>query len=203
MIFKGFLFENSSVAIATSSFCHDILIEENIFRNNTEAAISIFMSEAVIRDNLIYSNHDGVSLGEFSSAELVQNTISHNTPGEGIAAWASGLCDNSVHHNIISFNGIGVSGFCPDDFVCNDIFGNGSNVDPPPFGTNGNIAVDPQFCGVEPQVSGNYFLQSDSPCAPGKHPDEYPCGLIGVRPVGCQDTAVERTTWGAIKAIYR
>jgi hypothetical protein len=60
-------------------------------------------------------------------------------------------------------NGIGVSGFCPEDFECNDIFGNKSNVDPPPFGTNGNIAVDPQFCGVEPQVSSNYFLQSDSP----------------------------------------
>jgi parallel beta-helix repeat protein len=201
---KGFLFENSSLALITSSFCHNIFIEENIFRNNTVAAISIFMSDAVIRGNLIYSNYRGVSLSEWGSAEVSQNTISHNTPGVGISTdGTSGLCGNSIHHNIISYNGIGVSGFCAEDFECNDIFGNGSNVGPPPFGTNGNIAVDPQFCGVEPHVSGNYYLQSDSPCAPGNHPDGYPCGQIGRLPVGCQDTAVERTSWGAIKAIYR
>jgi hypothetical protein len=202
---KGFCLENGSEGLSISVSPEDILIEDNIFRNLTGEAISIeFMSNAVIRGNLIYSNGSGISLHEFSSADIIQNTISHNTPGEGILTdGSSGLCYNPIHHNIISYNGIGVSGFCAEDFECNDIFGNGSNVGPPPFGTNGNIAVDPQFCGVEPQISGNYFLQSDSPCAAGNHPDEYPCGLIGRLPVGCQDTAVERTSWGKIKSIYR
>jgi parallel beta-helix repeat protein len=202
---RGFCFEDASAGLSVAVSNEDILIEDNIFRNITGEAISLeFMCNAVIRGNLIYSNGNGISLHEFSSADIIQNTISHNTPGEGILTdGSSGLCYNPIRHNIISYNAIGVSGFCAEDFECNDIFGNGSNVDPPPFGTNGNIAVDPQFCGVEPQVSGNYFLQSDSPCAPGQHPDGYPCGLIGRLPVGCQDTAVERTTWGAIKAIYR
>jgi hypothetical protein len=216
---KGLIFEGSAnAALGVTDFIgnDDILIEENIFRSNSRAtAISVesifpYMinhnnasSNIVIRNNLIYSNYRGIRISQWAGdVEIYQNTISHNTPGGGIQNedW---ICINTIHHNIISFNEIGVEGFCATDFLCNDIFGNGSNIDPPPFGTNGNIAVDPQFCGVEPQVSGNYFLQSDSPCAPGQHPDGYPCGLIGRLPVGCQDTAVERTTWGAIKAIYR
>jgi len=161
-------------------------------------------SNIVIRNNLIYSNGGGIHIAQWAGdVEMYENTISHNTSGQGIAAVEGWTCSNSIHHNIISYNEIGVDGFCASDFECNDIFGNGSNVDPPPFGTNGNIAVDPQFCGVEPQVSGNYFLQSDSPCAPGQHPDGYPCGQIGRLPVGCEDTSVERASWGRIKSIYR
>jgi hypothetical protein len=218
---KGFLFEDSANGVldVTDLFTNnDVLIEENIFRNNRRGTAiyirSVFpnvigrnnaSSNIVIRNNLIYSNYGGISIGQWTGdIEIYQNTISHNTPGKGIDNEEM-LCGNSVHHNIISYNEIGVDGFgyCASDFLCNDIFGNKSNVDPPPFGTNGNIDVDPQFCGVAPQVSGNYFLQSDSPCAPGKHPDGYPCGLIGAWPVGCKDTAVERTSWGRIKSIYR
>jgi hypothetical protein len=219
---KGFMFEGSaSGALGVTELLQgndDVLIEENIFRNNRAGAISVtsifpdminrssMSPYVVIRNNLIYSNGGGIHIAQWSgNVYICQNTISHNAPGQGVAAVDEWDCSNSIHHNIISYNEIGVDGFgyCASDFLCNDIFGNKSNVDPPPFGTNGNIDVDPQFCGVEPQVSGNYFLQSDSPCAPGKHPDGYPCGLIGARAVGCQDTAVERTTWGAIKAIYR
>jgi len=217
---KGFMFEGcTNGALDAMELLRgndDILIEENIFRSNQGTAISVtsifpdminrssMSPYMVIRNNLIYSNGGGIHIAQWAGVvEIYQNTISHNAPGQGIAAVDGWDCSNSIHHNIISYNEIGVDGFCASDFECNDIFGNDSNIDPPPFGTNGNIAVDPQFCGVEPQVSGNYFLQSDSPCAPGKHPDEYPCGLIGARPVGCQDTAVERTSWGRIKSIYR
>jgi len=69
------------------------------------------------------------------------------------------------------------------------------------FGGEPNFDLDPQFCGVE--SSGNYYLQGDSPCAPGNHPDEYDCGLIGPLPVGCGTVATEQKTWGEIKAIYK
>jgi len=58
--------------------------------------------------------------------------------------------------------------------------------------------VDPQFCGMS--GSENYFLQADSPCAPGHI--EY-CGLIGPLPVGCGTVATEESTWGAIKSLYQ
>ncbi len=64
-----------------------------------------------------------------------------------------------------------------------------------------SFSLDPEFCG-EPG-SGNFYLQSDSPCAPGNHPNGENCGLIGPLPVGCGTVSVEHKTWGAVKAIYR
>jgi hypothetical protein len=84
---------------------------------------------------------------------------------------------------------------------CCDVFGNeggdwvGSISDQ--YGINGNISADPLFC--NPGI-GDFTLHANSPCAPDSNPD---CGLIGAWPVGCADTPVETTTWGAIKAIYR
>ena len=202
-IIGGFTFEGSSGTGLIISMCHDITIEDNVFRNNAGSAINAdFMSGNIkIRNNLIYANGNGIGLYDASgSAEISYNTISHNT-SDGLGT--DGPCSNLLHHNIISYNKVGFSGFCPAQFQCNDIFGNDSNWMPPPTGTNGNIAVDPQFCGVDPKVSGNYLLQSDSPCAPGNHPDAYPCGLIGASPVGCQEVSVEKSSWGAIKAIYK
>ena len=54
------------------------------------------------------------------------------------------------------------------------------------------------FCG-----DGNYYLQSDSPCALGNQPDGIDCGLIGPLPVGCGPVTIETRTWGSIKAMYR
>ena len=63
------------------------------------------------------------------------------------------------------------------------------------LGVGGNISEDPLFCGWE---EGNYYLQSDSPCAPGGE-----CGLIGALPVGCEPSPVMESTWGGVKALYR
>jgi len=65
------------------------------------------------------------------------------------------------------------------------------------YGFNGDIAAHPLFCGPG---SERFTLQADSPCAPGVNPE---CGLIGAWPVGCADTPVEVTTWGALKAMFR
>ncbi len=88
----------------------------------------------------------------------------------------------------------------PVTFACTDIFGNpggdwvGDIADQ--VGINGNISADPQFCG---QGDGNYYLQSDSPCAP----DNNSCSIqIGAFGVGCNTTASESMTWSEIKALY-
>lgn len=65
------------------------------------------------------------------------------------------------------------------------------------LGVNGNIEADPQFCGIP--GSGNYYLQSDSPCAPNNNG----CGeLIGALPVNCDAVSTAETSISAIKALY-
>ena len=64
-----------------------------------------------------------------------------------------------------------------------------------------NFILDPEFCGEE--GSGNYFLKSTSPCAPGSAPPGFEaCGQIGPLPVGCGAVPVEKTSWGMLKAMY-
>jgi hypothetical protein len=62
-------------------------------------------------------------------------------------------------------------------------------------GTDGNFSADPILC--DP-LGNDVRLRSDSPCvdAPG-------CGLLGGIGVGCTPSAIEATSWGAIKARYR
>ena len=65
----------------------------------------------------------------------------------------------------------------------------------------GNFSADPLFCDAS---TGDVTLRSDSPCLPGNHPDGYDCGLIGAFGEGCSGpTAVEETTWGGIKAMWK
>jgi hypothetical protein len=65
---------------------------------------------------------------------------------------------------------------------------------------NGNFSLDPRFCAEETDDLG---LMQCSPCAPGNHPDGADCGQIGALPVACAGTAVQETTWGRIKAMFR
>ena len=89
-------------------------------------------------------------------------------------------------------------------FECCDIYGNAGGdwvgglegqAD-----VNGNFSLDPRFCAEE---SDNLALMQCSPCAPGNHPDGANCRQIGALPVACPGTAVEPTTWGRIKTIFR
>lgn len=92
----------------------------------------------------------------------------------------------------------------PGVVACCDIFGNVvgnwvgclSGLD----GQSGNFSADPLFCN---EASGDYSLHSNSPCAPGNHPDGAACGLIGALDVGCGlTTAVEQTSWGNVKTLF-
>jgi len=67
----------------------------------------------------------------------------------------------------------------------------------------GNFSADPQFCAADPVASRSFTLQEDSPCAPGRHPDEIACGTIGASQVGCGTVLIETRTWSEIKSMYR
>jgi hypothetical protein len=86
---------------------------------------------------------------------------------------------------------------------CTNLFGNHAGEDSVIAATFGSgcFSADPQFCGV--RGSGNLFLQSDSPCAPGNHPSGNDCGLVGAMPINCGKVAAENKTWGAIKSLFK
>ena len=57
--------------------------------------------------------------------------------------------------------------------------------------------ADPLFCDV---TIDDLTLASDSPCLPGGNPW---VDTIGAYPQGCVESPIRRTSWGAIKAMYR
>jgi hypothetical protein len=87
--------------------------------------------------------------------------------------------------------------------TCCCFFNNAGGDDRPPgsFDGGGNFSQDPEYCGID--GSGNFELQSDSPCVPGQHPFGSSCGGIGAFPVGCETSSAQMKTWGAIKEMYR
>jgi len=88
--------------------------------------------------------------------------------------------------------------------VCTNFFenddGNWEGVLSPYLGSDGNISADPLFCGET--GSGDFTLKSDSPCAPGHHPDGGDCGLIGALPVACAGTPTRAASWSGVKSLY-
>jgi hypothetical protein len=155
----------------------------------------------IVRGNVFYETVVAVDI------RRPNVVVENNTFDRSITA-IMGAAGSTYHirRNIITQVGYGIFADPGDPPVieCNDIF-SASDARyggiPDQTGVNGNISVDPEFCGIDD--SGNYFLQSDSPCAPGNHPDGYDCGLTGARPVNCGTVGAERRSWGSIKAKYR
>jgi hypothetical protein len=175
-------------------------------------------------DNCLVSGFTVLGFGNTQAAVFVggdyveiSNNIIDGANGTSAIAVAGNFA--SIHHNVC-FGGTGLGGICLcNDFEGADIYGNIilngiSHVAPCPANVqihcnliNGptstcvryyNFSADPMFC-----AAGNYYLHSDSPCAPGNHPDGIDCGLIGPLPVGCGPVSTETRTWGSIKAMYR
>lgn len=122
-------------------------------------------------------------------------TISNNLILGGGVGIRSNNSYAVVTHNNIILNGV----VCADGgdiglSWCDDILGERSC-------TAAYFSLDPEFCGIP--GADNYYLQADSPCAPGNHPTGENCGLIGPLPVGCGPVPVEHKTWGAIKSMYK
>jgi len=209
-VVEGFTFNAVSVA-NTQSFTQGGRISNNIFRGSGEGSESAMIfwlhGGMTISGNCVCSfGETGIELSESTEFIFEHNTIT--ACGTAIRLFGSEPW-NAVRHNLIVGNEYGIDLGWGDvlwGISCNDVFGNSiadyvNGTDP--TGTGGNISVDPEFCAVDPAGSGNFLLQSDSPCAPGNHPDGASCSLIGARPVGCGGTSVKRASWGSIKSHYR
>jgi hypothetical protein len=159
-----------------------------------------------VHNSNISGNHAGIDYYELNSNILnYSNTCLANTI---IAIHLNDVTNCSITHSIISGSSYGILGFGINlSIECNDVFNNGENYAildfPDPTGIAGNISIDPQFCSIDPVAYNNYHLQSDSPCAPGNHPNGYACGLIGCEPVGCATTGTERTNWSKVKQLFK
>jgi hypothetical protein len=157
----------------------------------------------------IYSN-TAVEKGGGLYCELIwPSSITNCTFSENAAPDGSGICmfgSSTLYvNNTILCHGALSPAISRDTgsqlyIGCSNTYGNnGGDTLPPHTGFN-NFSLNPQFCGI--LGSHYYHLQSDSPCAPGNHPEEFPCGLIGSSPVSCDFVPVRQATWGEIKAIY-
>jgi parallel beta-helix repeat protein len=184
------------------------LIEENEFRGNTRGIyLSSFAYTPIVRDNTFYNTIFWAihALGN-TNGIIEKNTIDLVLDGQLGAITCQSASNPIVRNNIITRAVTGMMCLFSSNatFECNNMYDvqypwTGDCLDQ--TGINGNISVDPQFCGVPD--SGNYLLQSDSPCAPGNHPDGYDCGQIGARGVGCGNTPVSKATWGSLKALFQ
>jgi hypothetical protein len=175
-------------------------VQDCVFANNAAPAVAVLFDSPVFRNCLFYGTYGAsatITIAYVPARPLISNcTLVNNFAG--VAATSSGSAD--VENCIIAYN---------DEFAlwnddsslimatCCDLFGNSLGelcLGP------GCFSAEPQFCGV--LGSNNYYLQSDSPCVPGNHPDGYGCGLIGALPVGCGSVEIQTRTWGAIKSLY-
>jgi len=185
-------------------YCNDSnsIIEHNWIQKNFVGISNESSTTGIIRFNAVVNSYQ-VAIDLIGYDGLIENNTIYDCLQ---AIMAQGGSDPLIQKNIIANTSGGVS--CIDvsqpAFYCNNIFdaddlyyGNCSAM----TGSSGNISVDPEFCGIP--GSDNYFLQSDSPCAPGNHPDSLDCGLIGAFDVKCGLVDVEDKSWGSIKAIFK
>jgi len=205
---RGFTFSNCPLDV---NWAGQLVIEKNTFKDLSP--ITTTSGGGIeIRDNLVCSCGYGIYCGDAGTGISIHNNVITVNRGAAGVPDGCGICLDlgsfTIYNNIITNNIYGIVSIATTlSLSCNDVWGNQAfNYDltfaPDPTGTNGNISADPQFCGVAPEVSGNFYLQSDSPCAPGNHPEGPICGVIGRYDIGCGTTAVKAATWGKMKSLF-
>lgn len=177
------------------------VIEGNVFERNGAAVFVMRDSRVFVRDNLMKQNGQGVQLSEAAVGEVRFNTIA----GSYVAIWVGHFAaptDVSIRNNIFSDCGYGVrnatEGLSSVSVACNDFWSceidcaglSGSCVD-----VDGNISADPFFC-------DGYYLHLGSPCLGAGAPASCGGEHMGCYPTACE-LGAEKTSWGAVKSLFR
>jgi hypothetical protein len=182
-----------------------------VFAYNACPAVYLFISSPSFENCLFYGNYStdpwptATILSAYGGSYLSLSNCTLAFNSAGIAAVVSGTA--AIENTIIAH----CDGFSlwHDDssymypVACCNFWGNASAYEDSVTAAYnpGCFVADPQFCGIP--WSHNYYLQSDSPCAPGNHPEGDDCGLIGALPVKCGTVQASEKTWGATKALFR
>lgn len=198
----------------------DAMVSDCVFLGNTSfvdgGGVWVGNSRVEISQSVFAADsagEDGGGLhasGEETDASLFACTF-YGNGALGIGGGLSAAQYAEVHADycLVGFSATGAGIACsPSGAVilgCCDVFGNvgGDWVDciGDQEGVSGNFSADPLLCGPD---LGDFTLRSDSPCLPGQHPEDYDCDLIGAFGQGCSaPTAVERTSWSGVKALFR
>ncbi len=122
---------------------------------------------------------------------ITGSTFAYNeaTVGSSVAFSYANLWEFELRNCLVVFGtggeAINITGPGTPLLSCTDIYGNAggdwSGSLASLLGVDGNLSVDPGFCGEQAE-SDPFALEAGSPCAAGNNPV---CGQIGVRPVGC------------------
>ncbi len=206
-IIRGFTVSGASASgiEVNLAFLGEIVVRNCVLKGNGGSGIDIRQSSSTINilRNIIHSNGTGISCDESNGIYIIGNTISGHggVDGAGISIVECNPIPNIIQNNIIVDNTYMLYNTSLTMlFEYNDIYNNLHN-QAPYVGTGGNFSLDPQFCSISPRFDGNFFLQSDSPCASGNHPLGLPCGLIGAWGVDCATTSAENSSWGRLKSL--
>ena len=125
---------------------------------NFDSAIMLDGGDCLVKNNIFSTNIVGLTLSFESSFSVENNTFYNDTK---YAIDASNACQGSyLLCNIIWGQAIGLNFSVAFSNVFFDL------ADSYPY-QSVNISVNPEFCG---ETAGNFFLQSDSPCAPSNNP---------------------------------
>jgi predicted outer membrane repeat protein len=192
-------------------------ISANSFHGNRAGdnggAIGLLQSSPTVEHNIFRANQaalgGGVYCNNFSEGPIRYNTFDENSAlsGAGSAICCTNFSAAPISNNIIVNSPLGTPIDTKNDSVptisCVCFFNNAAGDTRPPGSIDGGgiFSLDPEFCGID--GSGNYFLQSDSPCAPGNTAAPGNCGQIGRHPVSCGTTPPREKSWGATKALFR
>jgi hypothetical protein len=189
-------------------------VSDCVIRNNRAGTRGggIYQSacNSVIERCVIAGNEAGIEGSGFCesggyTASISACTIARNGAAAA-AVYAKGGSVLTLDRLIVAFNiapALGIDTTSSGSFGCGDLFGNiGGDGIPAGFVRKGtNISADPLFCGGA--GSQDYYLRSDSPCLPENQDFDLICLPMGARPAACGGVAVERSTWGTIKSIFR
>jgi hypothetical protein len=182
--------------------------EDCIFRNNgghdcETYLLALTCTECSLigctfHDNLTECEYGGpvVLVGAYETTIIENCTFAHNRAFWGVIHIHRGTA--VLSNTLIAFNtGNAEAVGCDNDAEvypsCCDIYGNegGDWVGciEGLEGIDGNISLDPIFCGDE-NPEAPLSIRTDSPCAPFTPPNPE-CDLIGAWPVGCEFMTVE------------
>jgi parallel beta-helix repeat protein len=188
-------------------WCHTVspVISNNVVRNCYGTNLN-YCGNVSFTGNLVVGNSHGVYLFGTPNGTVEGNTFDGNGAGVGVQEGSNPtIVRNIVHGGTVGIECTELSIPVNPVISCNNVFGasvsNYSGTCADQTGVNGNFSADPEFCGIP--GSGNYYLQSDSPCAPGNHPDGGSCATIGAYAIGCSTVPVKSATWGGVKSLFR
>ncbi len=192
------------VYVSSSAVITGNTIEDNW--GGASSALQANLSTVTFENNLIINNTaEGATCEVVESANVTMtgNTFWGNSGVRVVLVKGAPNPSLQFHNNIVAENtGYGLQYLSGSlTMSCNNFWQNSDGNYSGTGASTNDFSADPFFCDAS---TGDFTLHANSPCAPGNHPDGAACGLIGALDVGCgATTAVEHTSWGAVKGMWR